>query len=112
MQRRIKSKVVIYGAWCICHPDRGIYYVGQTIRGVVSRWTTHLWCSRTEHSKSYSARGASPSAIFYRFYLEDLTLSGRTWAEVDALDARLFASAFAPGGRYYADTFTDPATIP
>jgi len=56
MQRRIKSKVVIYGAWCICHPDRGIYYVGQTIRGVVSRWTTHLWCSRTEHSKSYNSR--------------------------------------------------------
>lgn len=51
-----RSPAVIYGAWCICHPDRGIYYAGQTIRGVVSRWSTHLWNSEKPHAKSYNSR--------------------------------------------------------
>lgn len=51
-----KSKAVIYGAWCLCHADRGVYYVGQTINGVVSRWTTHLWNAEKPHAKSYNSR--------------------------------------------------------
>lgn len=51
-----KSKAVIYGAWCLCHPEAGIYYGGQTAYGVLSRWTTHLWGARTPHSKSYNSR--------------------------------------------------------
>lgn len=53
------------------------------------------------------------SFVFYRVYVEDLTVSGRTYAEVDAIDAELFlASVLTPGGRYYGDTFTDPTTLP
>lgn len=52
----MKDKVIIYGAWCLCHSDRGIYYVGQTINGVVSRWGTHLWNARTFRANSYSSR--------------------------------------------------------
>lgn len=53
------------------------------------------------------------SDVFYRFYLEDLTVSGRTYAEVDALDFTQFEKhVLNKGGRYYADTFTDPATLP
>jgi hypothetical protein len=53
-----------------------------------------------------------PSSIFYRAYLEDLTVSGRTYAQVSALDQRIWQEAMAVGGRYAGDTFTDPATLP
>lgn len=53
-----------------------------------------------------------PSWVLYRFYVEDLTVSGRTYAEVDAIDAALYSAAFGAGGRYAGDTFTDPATLP
>lgn len=53
------------------------------------------------------------SFVFYRVYIEDLTVSGRTYAEVDAIDHALYTKeVLTPGGRYYGDTFTDPATIP
>lgn len=54
---------------------------------------------------------ALPSWVFYRCYLEDLTVSGRTYAEVDALDYALWQSAFAPGGRFDGDTHSNPATV-
>jgi hypothetical protein len=55
----------------------------------------------------------SRSAILYRLYLEDLTVSGRTFAQVDALDAAQWTAAIGTGGRYEAatETFTDPATV-
>lgn len=53
-----------------------------------------------------------PSSIFYRFYIEDLTVSGRSYAEVDSIDfAEYTKQVLTAGGRYYGDTFTDPATI-
>lgn len=52
------------------------------------------------------------SRIIYRAYIEDLTFSGRTYAEVEALDYSMFLEAFAVGGRFYGDTYTDPATLP
>lgn len=54
----------------------------------------------------------SRSAIFYRMVFEDLTASGRTYADFDAADLAAFNAAFAAGGRFYGDTFTDPATLP
>jgi hypothetical protein len=55
-----------------------------------------------------------PSFILYRVYLEDLTVSGRSWQEVAETDDVLFArEVLTTGGRYYGDTVpTDPATIP
>lgn len=54
-----------------------------------------------------------PSHVFYRFYLEDLTVSGRTYAAVDAADHALYQQEVVnPGGRYYGDTYTNPSTIP
>jgi len=60
--------------------------------------------------------GASWSAlygshIFYRFYLEDLTVSGLTYEERAVRSCRQWQFAMTQG-RYYGDTFTDPATIP
>ena len=51
------------------------------------------------------------SEIFYACYVEDLTVSGRTYAEVDALDLAAFTAAFGTGGRYNGDTYTAPSTI-
>lgn len=57
-------------------------------------------------------RDDSPSFVFYRLYIEDLTVSGRTYATVDVLDAALYAARFGVGGQYADDTFTSPSTLP
>ena len=54
----------------------------------------------------------APSRIIYRAYMEDLTVSGRTYAEVEAIDYALYQEAFAPGGKFYGDTYTAPSTLP
>lgn len=46
-----------------------------------------------------------PALVNYRSYFEDLTVSGRTYAQVDALDnARFTAECLTVGGRYYGDS--------
>lgn len=52
------------------------------------------------------------SRIIYRAYIEDLTVSGRSYAAVDALDYAMFQAAFASGGKFFNDTYTDPSTMP
>jgi len=54
----------------------------------------------------------APSRIIYRAYMEDLTESGRSYADVLAIDQVLYTAAFAPGGKFHGDTYTDPATLP
>lgn len=49
-----------------------------------------------------------PSLVFYRFYIEDLTVSGRTYEEVKAIDDALYTKeVLTAGGRYYGDTWTE-----
>lgn len=55
---------------------------------------------------------SAPSRIIYRAYAEDLTASGRTYAEVAAIDYAMYQAAFAVGGKFYGDTFTNPTAIP
>jgi hypothetical protein len=57
-------------------------------------------------------RKALQSWAIYRMYVEDLTISGRTHAQVDAIDYGLYQEAFGAGGRFAGDTFTSPSTIP
>lgn len=46
-----------------------------------------------------------PSYIIYRQYLEDLTLSGRSFSEVAAADREMYNNeVLAAGGRYYGDS--------
>lgn len=52
------------------------------------------------------------SRIIYRAYVEDLTVSGRTFDEVYALDYALYQAAFAAGGKFAGDVYTDPSTLP
>lgn len=54
---------------------------------------------------------AIQSLIVYRIYIEDLKASGRTYEQVKAIDDAEFAKAFDVGGRFYGDTWSDPATI-
>lgn len=61
---------------------------------------------------AYTALAASngaPSLIVYRLYLEDLTVSGRSFAEVDAIDLAIHTRRFAAGGNLNGDTYTTPA---
>lgn len=49
--------------------------------------------------------GISESSIFYRFYAEDLTVSGRSYADVDSQDYAMFSrEVLTSGGRYYNDS--------
>jgi hypothetical protein len=53
-----------------------------------------------------------PSVVLYRCYIENLTVSGRSFATVAAIDqAEYQAQVVTPGGRYYGDTWSDPATV-
>jgi hypothetical protein len=59
-----------------------------------------------------SAANSTPSVVLYRTYVENLDVSGRTYATVFALDQAQFTKdVLTAGGRYYGDTYTDPATI-
>lgn len=53
------------------------------------------------------------SWVWYRTYIEDLTVSGRSWSTVEALDKALYDQHVkTAGGRYYGDTTpTSPASI-
>lgn len=59
----------------------------------------------------YNATSGNPSWILYRIYIEDLSLSGRTYEQVKAIDDAEFAKAFAAGGKFFDDTWNDPATV-
>ena len=62
-------------------------------------------------STTTTSANKSTSFVLYRVYIEDLSKSGRTFAEVNALDQAEFTKAFAVGGRFYGDTWSDPATL-
>lgn len=81
----------------------------------------HVQCGACWGAPNPSANNSSlatrnnkwPSFVAYRFYIEDLTVSGRTWADVDAIDYALYQKHVVnPGGRYYADTYTAVTTVP
>ena len=57
--------------------------------------------------------GKNGARVMWRTYIEDLTVSGRSYAEVAALDNAEFArQVTTAGGRYYGDTVvTDPDTF-
>ena len=70
-------------------------------------------------SQAIAAQGASankdkaPSFAFYRCYVEDLTVSGRTFAEVADLDQQLYTKeVLTAGGRYHNDSFTAVSALP
>jgi len=49
----------------------------------------------------------APSFVVYSIMIEDLTVSGRTWATVSALREAQFDAEFGTGGKYDSETWTD-----
>lgn len=74
--------------------------------GYQTRLSQHGMIAPWQSSTAFLNNAAS--RIVYRLYLEDLTVSGRTYAQVQAADYALYQAAFAAGGRYAGDTFTAP----
>lgn len=81
-------------------------------------YTSILGIGNTGGNNTYS-NGATttksrwPSWVVYRLYVEDLTVSGRTYQQVHDIDyAQYQKHVLTAGGRYYGDTFTDPAALP
>lgn len=49
-----------------------------------------------------------PCHILYQFYLEDLTVSGRTFEEVNNIMKSRHNQIHSKGGKYFGDTWTNP----
>ena len=52
--------------------------------------------------------GRNASHIFYGFYLEDLTVSGRSFDEVNAIFKARHIQNHSEGGKYFGDSWTAP----
>lgn len=75
--------------------------------GTVAQWGQVGLVSTTPTAANF------PSFTFYRFYMEDLTVSGRTYATVDSIDSGLYTAALVTsGGRYQGDTHSAVSTLP
>ncbi len=62
-------------------------------------------------AKNAGQANKMPSVALYRAYFEDLTVSGRDFPTVAAIDRGEFvAQCQTAGGRYYGDTWSNPAT--
>jgi len=70
------------------------------------------WGQSIGSYQSATYNNKSASYVFQRFYMEDLTVSGRTYQQVHDIDKAFWQVDMASGGRYYGDTYTDPATMP
>lgn len=69
--------------------------------------------NNTYQTGTATAKTRWPSWVLYRVYVEDLTVSGRTYQQAHDIDYALYQKhVLTEGGRYYGDTHTDPATLP
>jgi hypothetical protein len=88
----------------------------------VSSWSgtlpasdVHAYLALWGNVDNYGSLTANKSAskIFYQCYVEDLTVSGRTYAQVNALNVAAQTAAFGIGGVFYNDTTpTAPSALP
>lgn len=83
--------------------------IGTMLPGVFWGSTGNAGASQNSNSVNYNKH---PSHIFYRLYLEDLTVSGRSFSQCCAADQAAYALAFSGSGRYAGDTYTAPSTLP
>lgn len=61
---------------------------------------------------TFSDLAGNPSTILYSMVIHDMTVSGASYSELDThWNARHKSLVETKGGRYYGDTFTDPATV-
>lgn len=88
----------------------GPYYVdGGFLSPTASGIATSM---RPFRQQAFTDPAVTPAAILYGYVFEDLTLSGRTYAQASAAwRAKYERDVKTAGGRYSGDTFTNPATI-
>jgi hypothetical protein len=92
-------------------PGQVFHSIGYTGPGSLTGINPLLldgWGLTGAYANAASFGNKSQSDVLYRTYVEDLSVSGRTFAQVQALDYSLYQSAMAPGGRYNGDTYTAP----
>lgn len=88
-------------------------YVGTALTNNSSDFLAALFgFASVDGAYGDGGRNASMSAVVYRLTLEDLTVSGRTFAQFGAIDDALYALMFAAGGRYNGDTYTAVTALP
>lgn len=64
-----------------------------------------LWGAKGAYG-SLAGTDGPPSWILYRYYIEDMTVSGRSFDDIADLDHKLYEQAFAAGGKYNGDSWT------
>ncbi|MBS3177765.1 MULTISPECIES: hypothetical protein [unclassified Pseudoclavibacter] len=57
-------------------------------------------------------KGKSVAYVLYFAFMDNLTLSGRSYAESRALAEATHAAGHSVGGRWHGDTWTNPTTFP
>ncbi|AOZ68727.1 hypothetical protein LPB142_04855 [Rhodobacter xanthinilyticus] len=67
--------------------------------------------SRAWSGGSVNGNVGGQSHVFYSSYIEDLTVSGRPYSSVYAMRAAQIAADFGAGGRYYGESWTNPASV-
>lgn len=75
--------------------------------GLTSAATGHVRRRWPKQSGSNIAGGMS--FIFYSAYVEDMSVSGRRWQDISAWRIAQKNADFGAGGRYFGETWTDPA---
>lgn len=90
--------------------DTGPFIQTEAVSTVSAAVTSGLFGQAGDISSGAAAGDKRFAAIiFYRLYIEDLTVSGRSHATLDALDfAEYTKQVLTAGGRYYGDTYTAP----
>lgn len=90
--------------------------VNQINASGVNDSNSSVWCTGAfgawNNSTAAGSQDKLPSQVFYRAYVEDLTISGRTYTDVFGIDSELHnKEVINMGGRFYDDTFTDPSIV-
>lgn len=102
-----------YPAAGVLHEQAGTATAAAGVQAVMASMVPTISTvagSSTAVTIHHNGGAGSPmqSRIMYLSIIEDLTVSGRTYAEVAALVNAWIATEFGPGGRYADDTWTAP----
>ena len=85
--------------------------IGRMAQSAIDNNMAKLWMLGNTGAFSGGASGGRSAALM-RIYVEDLQVSGRTFAQVNAIDVAHFQrTVLTAGGRYYGDTYTNPTTL-
>lgn len=96
-------------------PIPGPFLMDLATSSVPAGWPGGLTAPALNFFGPYGAsvHHLSPSYVIYAIYIEDLTVSGLTYAQAHAkMQAFVTAQVETPGGMYYGDTNTAPSTVP